>query len=168
MGHLIHFKTGREGVYLHPICGAMGEGMGMGMGGNGMGMSCPPPPPPPSPPSPAAIPNLDSRPSGALPGSVYVASTALFYVSAVGGLFTGVGVAVDTPGGALVGSVFVDGEVWYYIDAVGTRRSLQNSSLGAKDGAALQGSTWVESTASEGQQWQYIGGTNRYAWWNGF
>lgn len=171
MGDVIQFKSGRQGAYSYPICGAMGEGMGMGMGGN-VGMSCPPPPPPPSPPPPApppaAIPNLDSRPAGALPGSVYVSGTELFYVSSFGGLFKGTGQdSGSSPAGAIVGSVYVDGDVWQYIDAVGRLRNLHASSLGAKDGAAIHGSTWVDSARVEGKQFAWVSGTTLFQWWNG-
>jgi hypothetical protein len=159
MGRLIRILSERETFGLRPIAGGVG--------------GCPPPPPdppsppPPSPPSPSAIPAVVGTPAGAVAGSFWVEGAAWHYIASTGVEYEGTGAAVATPAGAVVGSYWVEGQDFHYVDASGVERTLQATSLGAKAGAALEGSFWVESAAAAGKQWQWTSATSRLQFWNG-
>lgn len=129
---------------------------------------CPPPVSPPvSPPPVPAIPGLIGSPPGALPGSHWIEGAEEHYIAQGGTEHGGTGTAVSTPLGAVVGSIHEEGENKDYVDASGVRRRLQANALGAKAGPAIQGSEWIDTGQTAGKQFEWIGGTNKYQWWNG-
>ena len=167
MGRLIRVLTVAETFGRPPICGAMGGEP------SPSAPVCPPPPPPPPPscppppPSPSAEPHLVGTPLGAIAGSLWVEGSELHYLSAAGTEYAGTGTSIATRPTAIAGSFWAEGEALRYIDATGIERELPKTSLGAKAGAALAGSLWIESTATAGQQLQWVSGATRYTFWNG-
>ena len=128
----------------------------------------PDPGPPTPPPNPPPIPTLVGTPSGALPGSFWVEGSDWHFITSGGQEYRGTGSAVATPPGAVVGSYWVEGETFRYIDASGIERQLPSVSVGVKAAPAIQGSYWVNSPSPAQRQWHWIGGANRYQFWNGF
>lgn len=135
---------------------------------------CPPPVAPPvsppvAPPPPPGIPAFVASPAGAKPGSRWIDSATHRAIMANGDEYQGTGISIATPPGAVVGSTNIDGEDNHYIDASGVERRLHAQTLGAKDSTAIPGSEWVDPAPTPTQQqYQWIGGTTRWKWWNGF
>jgi len=132
---------------------------------------CPPPVAPPvsppvSPPPPPGIPALVGSPAGAKPGSRWVEGAEHHVIMTGGEEYQGTGISISTPPAVLVGSAWVD-EDSFYIDASGVKRRLQAQTEGATSGA-IPGSEWVHSPSPAQQEYNWIGGTTRWRWHNGF
>jgi len=127
-------------------------------------------PPVPGPPPTPTQPHLVGTPSpAATPGSLWVEGSELHFINASGVEYAETGASVGTPSPtATAGSIWLEGDFIHYIDASNVERTASKTSMGASPGT--EGSMWIESSAPTpaGQQAQYISGTTRYKWWNGF